>query len=1003
MCFIAFSSINKPSVVYLNIKSRSTNSMKLKIQSPKQIISQSYQREKVSPFNFEAFINALDNYFYYTNRAKNFEETIEPHLTDFFQFFFPESHFFQKQFGDNISIKDISKSENSPAEILLYIVDAKASKAMISLEKWNDKALHDLVIAYLSEVIKNGKESLKTIVVTNSDSFYIIDCQLFKEFFYVESLISDFKNWQTKKEDKTVTKAFYKAIKYQIETKVDDFSMIYFNLNEYENHLELIKNGEDLIKEKTTRELVEIYKILSADFLLKKVEIKTQNILNEGFYYELLYIIGLAEKGRGGNKILARCEEPNSGSLIENIITKLRTEDVLYHLYYPKDYGETENEQYFNVALELAITWLNRIFFLKVLEAKLMNYNADDSDKDAFRFLDSDKVDEFDTINTLFFEVLALPEKDRDKHISKQFGRIPYLNSSLFEVTSLERQALRISNLKDSTKLVSFGMATSEGDATLTLTYLLRFLDRYDFGIEASETIIKTETKPFISTAQLGLVFEKLIGNKLPSNVTHTEITNFMSRETLRKVVLDKFRDEIDGFGWMIDNFESLIENCRKLYESEDLAKANYLINSITICDPAVGSGRFLIACLNELLYIKSELGILCDVNGNSLRAQIKLKIERDELVIYNSFNVPFEYKMSFETGLRKLNPELQRVQEAIFYEKKQLIEHSLFGVDTNQNAVRICRLRLWMELLKNTFYRQRRNTQLETLPNIDINIKKGNSLISRFPLDTDLNAVFKKTEYSVEEYKRTVKAYKTEEEKSKKRLLSRYLEDIKSEFQVTFNKREKEKIAKVRGKKDSLELQIRYNRNLGYEPREQELEELEKLNAALERKETKREEILESDIHNEAFEWRFEFPEVLDENGNYVGFDIVISHPPHQRIQNIEKSFRLIKPDYETFMASGNLYELFYELSFKIMKHHGFGTLFTSNTWRRTQNGEKLRQFMEQKSNPLLFVDFVKSEIFGKSAKKMSIFQFQKIFNENGLECFEYVNDVKVKVENRE
>ena len=69
--------------------------------------------------------------------------------------------------------------------------------------------------------------------------------------------------------------------------------------------------------------------------------------------------------------------------------------------------------------------------------------------------------------------------------------------------------------------------------------------------------------------------------------------------------MLDKFRDEIDGFGWMIDNFESLIENCRKLYESEDLAKANYLINSITICDPAVGSGRFLIACLNELLYIK--------------------------------------------------------------------------------------------------------------------------------------------------------------------------------------------------------------------------------------------------------------------------------------------------------------------------------------------------------------------------------------------------------------
>ncbi|NJN77643.1 MAG: hypothetical protein HC803_04370 [Saprospiraceae bacterium] len=543
------------------------------------------------------------------------------------------------------------------------------------------------------------------------------------------------------------------------------------------------------------------------------------------------------------------------------------------------------------------------------------------------------------------------------------------MNSSLFEVTNLERQTLRISNIKDSTKLPIFENENAE-NATGTLTYLLQFLDSYDFGIEASETIIKAETKPFISSADLGLVFEKLIGNKEPSNVTDTEIIDLMSRETLRKVVLQKFQDEIDGFGWAIDDFENLVIHCQKLYQPADLAKANNLINSITICDPAVGSGRFLIACLNELLIIKSELGILCDTEGKSLYGKIELKMVADELVIYNQFDIPFEYKVSFETGLRKLNLDLQRVQETLFYEKKQLIEHSLFGVDTNQNAVKICRLRLWMELLKNSFYRQRRNTQLETLPNIDINIKKGNSLISRFALSADLDAVFKKTEYSVEEYKRTVKAYKAEEEKSKKRLLSQYLEDIKSEFQVTFNKREKEKIAKVRGKKDSLELQIRYNRNLGYEPTPQELEELEKLNAALERKETKREEILDSVIHNDAFEWRFEFPEVLDENGNYIGFDVVISHPSHQRIQNMDKSFRLIKPDYSTFMASGNTYELFYELSLNITKNNGFTTLFTSNKWQKIQTGEKLRHFIDEYANPLNVVDF---------DQNMAAFQFQK------------------------
>ena len=979
--------------VYLDKNHESPTLMELKTQLPKQAVNQTYQRKKVAVSTFQAFIDALDNYFYYTNRARSLEETTESYLTEFFQFFFPNTSPFSTQFSANILIKTIAENENYPAEILIFETDYRHPKLMISTKNLNKKSFYDIVIAYLIEVIKNENDALKTIIVTDAENFYLINCQYFKQYFTDEVFINEFKNWQTKSKNEAVTKAFYKTIKAKIECLNEDLPAIYFNLNSYQNHLELLKNDHgvlgtgELIQEKTKRELVEIYKILSPDFLKNNLQNEAKNTLNKTFYYELLHIIGLEEKGRGNNKILVRCESPNIGSLIENTIIKLRTEDVLYHLQNKKTYGNTESEQYFKVALELVITWLNRIFFLKVLETKLMNYNADDSDKGAFRFLHPDKVDEFDTINTLFFEVLALPEKDRDKNISKRFGRIPYLNSSLFEVTYLERQTLRISNIKDSTKLpIASSTAlqrSGEGDTTLesdgtrvlpTLTYLLKFLDAYDFGIEASETILKDETKTFISTAQLGLVFEKLIGHEIPSNVTDTAIIDFMSQNTLRKAVIDKLKN---GFNWSIETFEDLIDNCKKLYQSEDLAKANTLINSITICDPAVGSGRLLVACLHQLLLIKSELGILCDTEGKSLSEKITLKIEGDELLIYlsqnlggNKFDLPFEYKVSFETGLRKLNPQLQRVQEAIFYEKKQLIEHSLFGVDTNRNAVRICRLRLWLELLKSSFYRQRRNTQLETLPNIDINIKKGNSLIARFALDTDLNAVFKKTEYSVEEYKRTVKAYKAEEEKSKKRLLSQYLDDIKSEFEVTFNKREKEKIAKTRGKKDSLELQIRYNRNLGYEPTEQELEELEKLNAALERKETKREEILDSDIHEDAFEWRFEFPEVLDENGDYEGFDVVISHPPHLRIQNLDKSFRLIKPDYATFMASGNLYELFYELALKISKDEGLTTLFTLNKWQKIQSGEKLRQFMETNSTQLLFE---------KVEEKMGIFQFRK------------------------
>ena len=69
-------------------------------------------------------------------------------------------------------------------------------------------------------------------------------------------------------------------------------------------------------------------------------------------------------------------------------------------------------------------------------------------------------------------------------------------------------------------------------------------------------------------------------------------------------------------------------------------------------------------------------------------------------------------------------NPTKQahRLQKALFHEKQTLIENCLFGVDINPNSVKICRLRLWIELLKNAYYKNA--TELETLPNIDINIK---------------------------------------------------------------------------------------------------------------------------------------------------------------------------------------------------------------------------------------------------------------------------------------
>lgn len=75
--------------------------------------------------------------------------------------------------------------------------------------------------------------------------------------------------------------------------------------------------------------------------------------------------------------------------------------------------------------------------------------------------------------------------------------------------------------------------------------------------------------------------------------------------------------------------------------------------------------------------------------------------------------------------------------------------------MDINPNSVKICRLRLWIELLKNAYYTQSSNYQyLETLPNIDINIKCGNSLVYRFNLEDSIKSVLRETGITIKQYK---------------------------------------------------------------------------------------------------------------------------------------------------------------------------------------------------------------------------------------------------------
>ncbi|HYW35523.1 MAG TPA: hypothetical protein VE868_08965 [Balneolaceae bacterium] len=108
-------------------------------------------------------------------------------------------------------------------------------------------------------------------------------------------------------------------------------------------------------------------------------------------------------------------ENRQYGSLIENTITQLESLNVLSRLQNRSEFGADEEEQLFNVAIQLLITWINRILFLKLLEAQLYKYHRED---ERFGFLSFEEIEEYNGLNKLFFQVLAVSYEDRSERIN---------------------------------------------------------------------------------------------------------------------------------------------------------------------------------------------------------------------------------------------------------------------------------------------------------------------------------------------------------------------------------------------------------------------------------------------------------------------------------------------------------------------------------------------------------------------------------------------------------
>lgn len=970
--------------------------MKLILQPPKKSLSKAflkYRPLKTEIFNFKSNLSKLLGKIDEIER----EENQKNHIRDFL---------LNTYYKDNyeINTKDVKdlvihtgKTNKSPVGVIIEAKRPGNKVEMISKDKVNCKSFQELVLYYMNERVDEKNIDIKFCIVTNIYEWFIFDAYYFEKYFYSnKSFVKQYEEWKRGQKVTGDTNLFYNEIAGPFIDRIEDeIPVVYFDFREYETDPE--KQNEE--KE---RNLISLFKLFSPHNLLRIPFAEDSNKLDNRFYKELLHIIGLEEVKEGSKHVIRRKEKDNrnNGSLIENAISKLSILDSSDRVSDSASYGDSKEDKNYNIALELCLTWINRILFLKLLEAQLINYHRLDN-ADNYKFLNPGMLKDFDELFSLFHHVLAVPEKERDADVKNKFRFVPYLNSTLFEISTLEKETISVSNLNDSLtlELMKNSILDDGKKKNIKLTsleYLLKFLDAYDFSSEGMEEV-QEENRTLINASVLGKVFEKINGYKDGSIFTPGFITMYMCREAIRLAVTQKFKDK---YNWKIENFEDLKNFIADKRSRDDIIEFNEVTDSIRLCDPAVGSGHFLVSSLNEIIAIKSELGIFADEHGTRI-TDFDITIEQDELIITDKNGDIFRYEVrAGNSGYGvKIKPESQKLQRTLFHEKQKIIENCLFGVDINPNSVKICMLRLWIELLKNAYYRPppdpllckegETSSELETLPNIDINIKTGNSLISRFPLDANLSKFGQKERNIIEQYRNSVKEYKNERNRYKKKELEDLIRTLKNDIRSDISKKDPKlvKLNNLRSELDNLENQSGLFEQSKKEQKEQAAKK-KKLEAELAKLNKEVDDVRSNAIYRNAFEWRFEFPEVLNEEGEFEGFDVVIGNPPYiYRLHEYKGAKGYFITKFESTEGNFDLYKFFIEKSILVTKPNGYTSLIIPNTFLTAKSYNLLRNFIFKNSSILEIFDLGENIFEDITVENVLLFlkkQTQQIYNTN-------------------
>ena len=434
---------------------------------------------------------------------------------------------------------------------------------------------------------------------------------------------------------------------------------------------------------------------------------------------------------------------------------------------------------------------------------------------------------------------------------------------------------------------------------------LLDFFAQYNFTIDENDP---TDAQVGVDPEMLGRIFESLLEDNKEKGAYYTpkEIVQYMCRESLIAYLctgIDQGTPEHQAISQFVKSYDAELLMGLELEGVELGTKVLERLKEVKVCDPAIGSGAFPMGMLRELYYCRISLE--------------DLSVSPAEI-------------------------------------KSQIIKGNIYGVDIEQGAVDIARLRFWLSLVVD-------ETTPTPLPNLDYKIMQGNSLLEWYE-GVDLSTLTQRKEDGcVELFDDLADVYR----RQLRQAISDYYGETDHDRKATLHQKISEAI-------DEQLKEQHYTVDLSG---------------------------INVSANTHFFLWHTWFNEVFNRPSGRNGFDIVIGNPPYIQLQNNGGELAKIYQGYgfKGFARTGDIYCLFYERGYQLLREGGHLCYITSNKWMRAGYGEKIRGFLAHNTNPILLVDFAGIKVFEGATVDTNILLFSKEKNEGKTLSVSLTKDVQL------